>query len=73
MRLLLSPSRFNTTDRGRYLITRVDYRLHVGGQVNLRYPELARALVDLRKEDEQPSPAEVAAQVVEFGRTKACC
>jgi UDP-N-acetylmuramate dehydrogenase len=63
-------SRFNTTDRGRYLITRVDYRLAVGGPVALRYPELFRALMDDRKEGELPSPAEVAAAVRRIRQNK---
>jgi UDP-N-acetylmuramate dehydrogenase len=63
-------SRFNTTDRGRYLITCVDYRLAVGGPVALRYPELYRALMDDRKEGEMPSPAEVAAAVRRIRQNK---
>ena len=36
-------SRFNSTDRGRYLVTRVDYRLIPGGAPTLRYADLQRA------------------------------
>lgn len=36
-------SRFNSTNRGRYLVTRVDYRLTPGGAPNLRYADLQRA------------------------------
>jgi len=36
-------SRFNSTDRGRYVVTRVDYRLKPGGAPTLRYAELQRA------------------------------
>lgn len=36
-------SRFNTSDRGRYIVTRVDYRLAPGGAPRLRYVDLKRA------------------------------
>jgi UDP-N-acetylmuramate dehydrogenase len=52
-------SRFNSEDRGRCVVTRVDYRLTPGGAPTLRYPELQRAFA----EREQPSLIEVAAQV----------
>ncbi|MGB9408061.1 MAG: UDP-N-acetylmuramate dehydrogenase [Terracidiphilus sp.] len=52
-------SRFNSVDRGRYVVTRVDYRLTPGGAPTLRYAELQRAF----PEGVQPSLAEVAAQV----------
>ena len=52
-------SRFNSADRGRYIVTRVDYRLMPGGAPTLRYAELQRAF----PEGVQPSLAEVAAQV----------
>ncbi len=52
-------SRFNSTDRGRYVVTRVDYRLRQGGEPTIRYPDLARALM----ETEQPGLAEVVAAV----------
>jgi UDP-N-acetylmuramate dehydrogenase len=52
-------SRFNSADRGRYIVTRVDYRLTPGGAATLRYAELHRAFA----EGVQPSLAEVAAQV----------
>lgn len=35
-------SRFNTVDHGRYVVTRVDYRLTPGGAPTLRYAELQR-------------------------------
>jgi UDP-N-acetylmuramate dehydrogenase len=37
-------SRFNSTDRGRYIVTRVDYRLTPGGVPTLRYADLQRAV-----------------------------
>jgi UDP-N-acetylmuramate dehydrogenase len=39
-------SRFNAEDRGRYIVTRVDYRLTVGGAPTLRYADLHRALAE---------------------------
>jgi UDP-N-acetylmuramate dehydrogenase len=52
-------SRFNSTDRWRYVVTRVDYRLTAGGAPTLRYADLKRAFA----EGEQPKLAEVAAVV----------
>jgi UDP-N-acetylmuramate dehydrogenase len=37
-------SRFNTTDRGRFIVTRVDYRLTPGGAPTLRYADVLREL-----------------------------
>jgi UDP-N-acetylmuramate dehydrogenase len=56
-------SRFNSTDRGRYIVTRVDYRLTLGGAPTLRYADLQRAILEGRAEGAQPSLAEVAAAV----------
>jgi UDP-N-acetylmuramate dehydrogenase len=60
-------SRFNSTDRGRYLVTRVDYRLTPGGMPTLRYPDLQRAIAangaGARTGDQAPTLAEVAAAV----------
>ena len=52
-------SRFNTVDRGRFIVTRVDYCLTPGGAPSLRYAELQRFFAA------KPSPtlAEVAEQV----------
>jgi len=36
-------SRFNATDRGRYIVTRVDFRLTTNGLPTLRYADLQRA------------------------------
>ncbi|MDR3737049.1 MAG: UDP-N-acetylmuramate dehydrogenase [Acidobacteriaceae bacterium] len=36
-------SRFNSTDRGRYIVTSVDYRVTPGGAPTLRYADLQRA------------------------------
>lgn len=39
-------SRFKTRDRDRFVITRVTYRLAIGGRPSVRYPELMRYLAD---------------------------
>lgn len=52
-------SRFNSSDLGRYVVTRVDYRLTVGGAPTLRYVDLQRAFRD----GVQPKLAEVATLV----------
>ena len=59
-------SRFNSADRGRYVVTRVDYRLTPGGAPTVRYAELQRALAEGRAENlegREASLAEVAAVV----------
>jgi UDP-N-acetylmuramate dehydrogenase len=53
-------SRFNTEDRGRYVVTRVDYRLTPGGAPTLRYADLQR---ELTGSGAAPSLVEVAATV----------
>jgi UDP-N-acetylmuramate dehydrogenase len=64
-------SRFNTVDRGRYLVTRVDYRLTPGGAPTLRYAELQRAIAESRPvEGREPSLAEVAAVVRRVRQSK---
>ena len=42
---LYRKSRFNTADRGRYVVTRVDYRLTSDGEPTTRYADLHCALV----------------------------
>ncbi len=59
-------SRFNSTDHGRYIVTRVDYRLRQGGKPTVRYPDLARSLMEIEK----PSLAEVAAAVRQIRQSK---
>ncbi len=49
-------SRFNTVDRGRYIVTGVDYRLTPGGAPSVRYADLRRALA----ENDEPSLRETA-------------
>ena len=62
-------SRFNTTDRDRFIVTRVDYRLTPGGAPMLRYPELARA-VEAAHPGGPASLAEVAAIVRRIRHSK---
>ena len=59
-------SRFNSADCGRYVVTRVDYRLTPGGAPTLRYADLQRAFPD----GVNPPLAEVAAQVRRVRQTK---
>jgi UDP-N-acetylmuramate dehydrogenase len=56
-------SRFNATDRGRYIVTRVDYYLRRGGPPTLRYADLQRAIQENGPAGREPSLAEVAALV----------
>jgi len=63
-------SRFNSTDRGRYIVTRVDYRLVPGGTPTLRYAELQRAVEASGFAGSQPSLAEVAAVVRQVRQAK---
>jgi UDP-N-acetylmuramate dehydrogenase len=56
-------SRFNSIDRGRYIVTRVDYRLTHGGPPTLRYADLKRAIEEEREDGREPSLVEVAAAV----------
>ena len=60
-------SRFNTTDRGRYVVTRVDYRLRRNGAPTLNYAEL-KAHFSAR--ENAPSLAEVAEAVRGIRRSK---
>jgi UDP-N-acetylmuramate dehydrogenase len=52
----------NSSRRGRYVVTRVDYRLKRGGEPGVRYAELARVLAE-RGGQGAPTLAEVAATV----------
>jgi UDP-N-acetylmuramate dehydrogenase len=56
-------SRFNTDDRSRFIVTRVDYRLRVNGPPTLRYPDLRRAVADTLSHGIQPTLSQVAALV----------
>ena len=63
-------SRFNSTDRGRFIVTRVDYRLTQGGVPTLRYAELQRALEASRSSSNAPRLTEVAETVRQIRRSK---
>jgi UDP-N-acetylmuramate dehydrogenase len=63
-------SRFNSTDRGRYIVTRVDYRLTPGGAPTVRYADLQRTLAESRTEGRELSLAEVAAVVRRVRQSK---
>jgi UDP-N-acetylmuramate dehydrogenase len=56
-------SRFNSSDRGRYIVTRVDYRLIRGGSPTVRYADLQRALLEDCPEGALPTLVQVAAAV----------
>jgi UDP-N-acetylmuramate dehydrogenase len=61
-------SRFNTTDRSRFIVTRVDYRLAPGGAPTVRYVELARVLSE--SGHASPTLAQVAAAVRKIRHAK---
>jgi UDP-N-acetylmuramate dehydrogenase len=63
-------SRFNSTDRGRFIVTRVDYRLASGGAPTLRYADLQRAIRVEREHSAEPSLGEVAEAVRRVRRSK---
>jgi UDP-N-acetylmuramate dehydrogenase len=63
-------SRFNSTDRSRFIVTRVDYRLTPGGAATLRYAELHRAMEASRPGGSAPGLAEVADTVRRIRRSK---
>ena len=63
-------SRFNSTDRGRYVVTRADYRLTPGGAPTVRYPDLNKALMEGSADGVQPTLVEVAAAVRRVRRAK---
>jgi len=60
-------SRFNSVDHGRFIVTRVDYRLHQGGQPNLTYADLKQ---HFRSCCNTPSLLEVAAAVRDIRKSK---
>jgi UDP-N-acetylmuramate dehydrogenase len=63
-------SRFNSTERGRYIVTRVDYRLTPGGVPTLRYADVQRAMKEGLPEGTQPSLADVTAAVRRIRQAK---
>jgi UDP-N-acetylmuramate dehydrogenase len=62
---------FNTTERGRYIILRVNYRLKRGGAPSLKYADLQKHFAErLAEKKTPPSLAEVRAAVREIRRGK---
>ena len=59
-------SRFNSAERGRYIVTRVDYSLEHGGAPTLRYADLQRAFSD----GSTPALAQVAEAVRAIRQSK---
>lgn len=62
-------SRFNSLDRGRFIVTRVDYLLKPGDRSMIGYADLQRAIED-GMEGLLPSPTEVARVVRQVRRSK---
>ena len=63
-------SRFNTSDRNRFIVTRVDYRLKRDGAPAIRYADLERALAASHPNGAQPTLEEVAAAVRRVRQSK---
>src|ERR1700686_1884471 len=64
-------SNFNTAERGRYIILRVNYRLKRGGAPSLKYADLQKHFAErLAEQKTTPSLAEVRAAVREIRRSK---
>jgi UDP-N-acetylmuramate dehydrogenase len=65
---------FNSTERGRYIILRVSYRLKRGGTPSLKYADLqkhfAERSANLSAEQKPPSLAETRQAVLEIRRSK---
>ena len=62
-------SRFKTTDKGRFIITSVTYRLHLDGEPAVRYEELRRYLEERGRP--RPTLAETREAVLTIRRAKA--
>ncbi|MGB8013812.1 MAG: UDP-N-acetylmuramate dehydrogenase [Terriglobales bacterium] len=61
---------FNSTERGRYIILRVNYRLKRGGAPSLKYADLQKHFTESLAHKTTPSLAEVRAAVREIRRSK---
>jgi UDP-N-acetylmuramate dehydrogenase len=61
---------FNTTERGRYVILRVNYRLKRGGAPSLKYADLQNFFAEGVAEKKMPSLAEVRDAVRAIRRSK---
>jgi UDP-N-acetylmuramate dehydrogenase len=62
-------SRFNSVDRDRFIVTRVDYRLTPGGVPKLHYADVQRA-IEAERLEHAPTLADVAAAVRRIRRSK---
>jgi UDP-N-acetylmuramate dehydrogenase len=62
-------SRFNTEEPGRFVVVRVKFRLHAGGEAQLKYAELKRTF-EAKVSSVSPSLAEVAAEVRKIRASK---
>jgi UDP-N-acetylmuramate dehydrogenase len=63
-------SRFNTVDRGRFIVTRVDFHLTPGVSPTVRYPELQRAVAAESASGAETTLAQVAEIVRRIRRSK---
>lgn len=63
-------SRFNGVERGRWVVTRVDYRLTPGGAPAVRYADVQRALAEAEPGGGPATLAQVAAAVRRVRRNK---
>ncbi len=61
---------FNTSERGRYIILRVNYRLKRGGAPNLKYADLQKHFTAIAGRKTPPSLTEIRAAVREIRRSK---
>ncbi len=61
---------FNTTERGRYIILRVNFRLKRGGAPSLKYADLQKYFAERLAENKMPSLAETREAVREIRRGK---
>jgi UDP-N-acetylmuramate dehydrogenase len=61
---------FNTSDRGRYIILRVNYRLKRGGTPSLKYTDLQHYFAERLGKNKLPSLAEIRDAVREIRRSK---
>ena len=63
-------SRFNTIDRNRFIVTRVDYRLTRDGAPTIGYADIARMLAAAHPSGGEPTLEEVAAAVRRIRQSK---
>jgi UDP-N-acetylmuramate dehydrogenase len=63
-------SRFNSDDRGQFVVTRVDYRLRRGGVPTITYPDVQRAIHEDGIKGREPTLAEIAGAVRRIRQSK---